>query len=88
MPEGPKRAPGRYEVPVSKGAPIEECEHWAASKRERLVSTDKGNVILDIGRTQARLVGQTSKGRDAREDGISLTEVSNYRKKVIKKKLT
>lgn len=31
MPDGPKRAPGRYEVPVSNGAPMNAMSKLSAS---------------------------------------------------------
>jgi hypothetical protein len=70
MPLGPKRAPGRYDVPVSKGAPMcwSECElHSYATQ----VRTDERNVILRIS-LQTRVVWETTECGDTGEDGVGL----------------
>jgi hypothetical protein len=72
MPLGPKRAPGRYEVPVSKGAPA------TLSISEILLAiryrTNECNVEVRVG-GQARTVRQTTERGDTRENGIRLVNV-------------
>jgi hypothetical protein len=69
MPLGPNRAPGRYEVPVSKGAPIALSDTETSSLARSL--TDERNVEFCMS-VQTRAVWQTAERRDPREHGIGL----------------
>ena len=73
MPLGPNRAPGRYDVPVSKGAPKDLISpiHSVGSSSGH---TYEGNVELLVAAIQAGPVWQTAKGSNARENGVSLQE--------------
>jgi hypothetical protein len=70
MPLGPKRAPGRYEVPVSKGAPISLSERklLPGAKRNR---TDEGDIELRVS-LEAWVVWQATECGDTGEDGVGL----------------
>ena len=74
MPEGPNRAPGRYEVPVSKGAPCPcvSCVARAPDSLGLVSRTDEGQVVGHVLLAQAGLVRQASERGDAREDGVRL----------------
>lgn len=69
MPLGPKRAPGRYEVPVSKGAPMALLGY--SFPRAACSLTNECNVKVRVGR-QARTVWEAAERGDAREYGIRL----------------
>lgn len=73
MPEGPKRAPGLYDVPVSNGAPCPTSAKPSRSPPPPDMSlTDEGDVIVDISARQTRQVRQASERGDAREDRVCL----------------
>jgi hypothetical protein len=63
MPLGPKRAPGRYEVPVSKGAP-----NLVRLRSAMYLTnpTNEGNVVFGVG-GQARAVRKAAECGDARK---------------------
>jgi hypothetical protein len=70
MPLGPKRAPGRYEVPVSKGAPILLLERKLPPYAER-DCTNERNVELRVA-FEAWVVWQATECGDSGEDGVGL----------------
>jgi hypothetical protein len=69
MPLGPKRAPGRYDVPVSKGAPAELSDTKISCGLSIL--TDECNVVFRM-RVQARAVRQAAEGGDSGEHRVGL----------------
>lgn len=77
MPLGPNRAPGRYDVPVSNGAPavVQYCMFETV-----LALTYEGNVIFLMVACEAREVWETAKGGDAREDRVGLFMVRVLRR--------
>ena len=85
MPLGPKRAPGRYEVPVSNGAPgapaSERSGAWGGAWGSAAggVLTEEGDVVLLRVAAQAREVRQAAEGGDAREHGVGLAGASAAR---------
>jgi len=76
MPDGPNRAPGRYDVPVSKGAPLlGGGKSGTAIKRsipQRGTQTDESDIVCYVLVVKARLIGEPAKGGDAREDRVGL----------------
>lgn len=64
MPLGPKRAPGRYEVPVSNGAPKFGVSPGLCAPQET-GHTYEGNIVFLFVAGKARPVWETSKGGDA-----------------------
>jgi hypothetical protein len=71
MPLGPKRAPGRYDVPVSNGAP--EATSVGAIYFAALIRTNEGDIVVCMCR-QTRAVWKATERGDAREDRVRLIE--------------
>jgi len=77
IPDGPNRAPGRYEVPVSNGAPV--CISFPPMEPRMFLAnghTNERNVKLHIIGRQTRIIWESSKGAYAREYGIGLWSIS------------
>jgi hypothetical protein len=92
MPDGPKRAPGRYEVPStvnSKTPKRYKCSIYPY-QRGHLVDvsystlpelgvrslTDEGNVVFHVLANKTRVIRDPAEGGDAGEDRIGLTHVN------------
>ena len=65
-------SPGRYEVPVSKGAPVHYSSAVVYPNWSMHVRTNKGDIELLSIAGKARVVRQSPKGADTREDAICL----------------
>jgi hypothetical protein len=70
MPLGPKRAPGRYDVPVSKGAPVALSigMFYIAAQGH----TNESDIVVCVC-VQTWTVRKTTECGDSREDRVRLT---------------